>query len=440
MPSAAPKRLTMDAVVASAGSSALHAFSRNGRKLLFDPATRTSFELNLAGTAARPLPRLGPDQQGAEGEPILAFRSPNGEIPSGQTIRVVLQANLRALGITTETVPGRADAQIRAPWYPLLFFADHTITTYSLRIVFPFEYAGGDGSSVPQEFEFSETRSGRAPDARRFESMGGRLAVAYLWHDLPSSESQGLQVTAIVGKAPAPPPPPTPTPTPPRPVPTPVPRPAKPGAAFEAQPPGGIVPLEVYFLNRSTGAIERHAWDFGDENKSTETSPRHVYDSPGTYTVSLTVSGPGGKDTKRSADCVVVVEDERERILMRIRTVLARGKETDTWAILANGTSAQKAPCAGELVQAAQRKDPLIGRFLRLIVYDIENNRDPGFADREYQQYRAHLVDTLYHYDQDKALALFRKLKDRAPARRAPGDPATERIEVWLRSNQTRRE
>lgn len=64
----------MDAVLASGGSSALHAFSRNGRELLFDPATRTSFELNLAGTAARPLPRLGPDQQGAEGEPILAFR------------------------------------------------------------------------------------------------------------------------------------------------------------------------------------------------------------------------------------------------------------------------------------------------------------------------------------------------------------------------------
>ena len=64
----------MSAVLASTGGLALHAFSRNGRGLLFDPATRTSFELDPAGTAARPLPRHGPDRQGAEGEPIPAFR------------------------------------------------------------------------------------------------------------------------------------------------------------------------------------------------------------------------------------------------------------------------------------------------------------------------------------------------------------------------------
>ena len=67
--------MTMYAVLASAGSSALHAFSRNGRELLFDPATRTSFELDSVGTSARPLPRLGPDQQGAEEEPLPTLRA-----------------------------------------------------------------------------------------------------------------------------------------------------------------------------------------------------------------------------------------------------------------------------------------------------------------------------------------------------------------------------
>lgn len=51
--------------------------------------------------------------------------------------------------------------------------------------------------------------------------------------------------------------------------------------------------LNVVFTDASSdsdGDIESHLWDFGDTGTSTETGPSHTYASPGTYTVTLTVT------------------------------------------------------------------------------------------------------------------------------------------------------
>jgi len=46
--------------------------------------------------------------------------------------------------------------------------------------------------------------------------------------------------------------------------------------------------LEITFSNESSGAFPPDfAWDFGDGQTSTETAPVHIYELPGTYTVSL---------------------------------------------------------------------------------------------------------------------------------------------------------
>ena len=42
----------------------------------------------------------------------------------------------------------------------------------------------------------------------------------------------------------------------------------------------------ISFVNTSTGASSYY-WDFGDGNNSTATNPTHVYNTPGTYTVTL---------------------------------------------------------------------------------------------------------------------------------------------------------
>ncbi len=49
--------------------------------------------------------------------------------------------------------------------------------------------------------------------------------------------------------------------------------------------------LTATFVNQSTDA-DTYTWDFGDGNTSNEQHPNHIYDEPGCYTVSLTVTSP----------------------------------------------------------------------------------------------------------------------------------------------------
>jgi len=52
----------------------------------------------------------------------------------------------------------------------------------------------------------------------------------------------------------------------------------------------GLAPLEVSFMDLSTGDPNAWLWDFGDGTTSAEKNPVHTYTAPGYYTVSLTVS------------------------------------------------------------------------------------------------------------------------------------------------------
>lgn len=73
--------------------------------------------------------------------------------------------------------------------------------------------------------------------------------------------------------------------------------PPPPVAAFTANPAIGDAPLDVFFTDQSTGAINSWFWDFGGGITSTLQNPSNLYINPGTYTVTLTVTGPGGSDT-----------------------------------------------------------------------------------------------------------------------------------------------
>jgi len=52
--------------------------------------------------------------------------------------------------------------------------------------------------------------------------------------------------------------------------------------------------------------INSWTWTFGGGGPSTEQNPRYTYTRPGTYTVSLTVTGPVGSDTKTVTDYILV--------------------------------------------------------------------------------------------------------------------------------------
>lgn len=84
--------------------------------------------------------------------------------------------------------------------------------------------------------------------------------------------------------------------------------PVIPTAGFSAAPLSGDAPLIVFFTDTSTGTITNRHWDFGDGavTNTTVTNMVHAYSSAGTYSVSLTASGPAGADTDTQSNAIQV--------------------------------------------------------------------------------------------------------------------------------------
>ena len=81
-----------------------------------------------------------------------------------------------------------------------------------------------------------------------------------------------------------------------------------PVADFDAWPQSGPAPLTVAMHIVSTANISSCSWDYGDGQTDTSCSSSHdhTYTSPGTYTVRLTVNGPGGSDTLSRSNYITV--------------------------------------------------------------------------------------------------------------------------------------
>jgi len=76
---------------------------------------------------------------------------------------------------------------------------------------------------------------------------------------------------------------------------------------FVVTPAEGVPPLSVQFDDRSSAGADQWTWDFGDGTSSTQHEPMHEYAAPGLYSVTLSVSGPGGTASKTRTDCVRVL-------------------------------------------------------------------------------------------------------------------------------------
>lgn len=81
-----------------------------------------------------------------------------------------------------------------------------------------------------------------------------------------------------------------------------------PRADFSASPLAGNPPLLVKISDRSTGTLTSWAWDFQDDGTIDRRTrdPIFLYTRAGTYTVSLTVSGPDGTDTEVKTGYITV--------------------------------------------------------------------------------------------------------------------------------------
>ena len=81
-----------------------------------------------------------------------------------------------------------------------------------------------------------------------------------------------------------------------------------PSAEFTATPITGCTPLAVSFSDASTGNPTSWQWDLGNGTLSTQQHPTTTYFSPGTYSVTLTVTNANGSNTVTHSNYIVVYD------------------------------------------------------------------------------------------------------------------------------------
>ncbi len=84
--------------------------------------------------------------------------------------------------------------------------------------------------------------------------------------------------------------------------------PVAPTAAFSGVPVSGYAPLSVSFNDQSSGIPTSWNWNFGDGATSTAQNPTHVYDTVGTYTVTLTAANDVGSDAEVKSAYITVLD------------------------------------------------------------------------------------------------------------------------------------
>jgi PKD repeat protein len=80
-----------------------------------------------------------------------------------------------------------------------------------------------------------------------------------------------------------------------------------PNVAFTADVTSGEAPLEVKFTDQSTGNnVHAWSWDFGDGGSSSSQNPAHIYNTAGTYHVTLTATDDDGTKAHTEIDYITV--------------------------------------------------------------------------------------------------------------------------------------
>jgi hypothetical protein len=131
-----------------------------------------------------------------------------------------------------------------------------------------------------------------------------------------------------------------------------------PVANFTADPTAGEAPLVVQFTDLSENVQTTYAWDFESDGicDSMEENPLHVYESPGIYTVTLTVANGNGGDTIIRENYIVVTGDTAGA---RTDALILHVEGLDTipsWAkgiLLGELEAASSAYDAGDMEQSA---------------------------------------------------------------------------------------
>ena len=92
---------------------------------------------------------------------------------------------------------------------------------------------------------------------------------------------------------------------------------AVPVANFSGTPTSGLVPFQVTFTDTSTGTITNRSWTFGDggTTNTLNATVAYTYNSAGTNTVTLVVTGPIGASTNARVDYIVATTIPSQQVV-----------------------------------------------------------------------------------------------------------------------------
>jgi PKD repeat protein len=85
-----------------------------------------------------------------------------------------------------------------------------------------------------------------------------------------------------------------------------------PTAGFNVNANSGKAPFEGVFKSVSTGNPTQFSWDFGDGCTSDSQDPNHIYEKPGKYAVSLTVTNDDGSDKTTKPGYIQVIAPPKD--------------------------------------------------------------------------------------------------------------------------------
>ncbi|HEX6885093.1 MAG TPA: DNRLRE domain-containing protein [Planctomycetota bacterium] len=118
-----------------------------------------------------------------------------------------------------------------------------------------------------------------------------------------------------------------------------------PVAEFSATPLTGAAPLQTVFTDQSSGQVASWSWSFGDGATSSAQHPVHLYANDGTYSVTLTVSGPDGAGTITKSGYVRVFSGSAGGVWTSAAELAALATTGSAWnALLAEANRATGTP------------------------------------------------------------------------------------------------
>ncbi len=160
-----------------------------------------------------------------------------------------------------------------------------------------------------------------------------------------------------------------------------------PEVAFIGDPLVGFQPLEVQFTDQTpmlSAPITSWLWNFGDGQSSTEQHPLHMYQTPGTYSVTLTVDNDIDAPRSLTKPDYILVQGNVAQITLLSEAPVsfyAEAGETTGWAQV----TIQNTGTSNLLISSVQASHPGFG-----IMYEnLQSPILPGATDVIYVRYTA---------------------------------------------------